>query len=123
MENVLEKVLNITGLIPVKYTDLNDEQKNSIVHIHTEYLETFSDEEFKRVLDNLELKELIKNGFNAIIANGLIYRKRLDFIEVSETLETNGKNVTFIKVDTGQPYEKYGFEIIKHFLHLRICKI
>lgn len=123
MENVLEKVLNITGLIPVKYTDLNDEQKNSIVHIHTEYLENFSDEEFKRVLDNLELKELIKNGFNAIIANGLIYRKRLDFIEVSETLETNGKNVTFIKVDTGQPYEKYGFEIIKHFLHLRICKI
>ena len=103
---MIEKISKITGLIPIKYSELTEEQKLNNIFIHSPCLDNFTDEEiFHKVCHCTNLLKKIEEGYNHIIDQEVLQKQLHSFLEVP--LGTNLSELkTFAQADTGQPIEK-----------------
>ena len=119
---MIEKTSKITGLIPIKYSELTKEEKEISTDVHSESLNSFNDSEFDRVLNTCELlNSKISEGYNHFIEQDVICALRHSFLELPEESH-NSKRCLFVQPDTVQPVEKYGIIMYKYILQLRLDK-
>lgn len=130
MKALDEKIKKFIDLPFLEHTDEN--VKNSIIFGVDTPLNGFTDEDFMRIINKQEIDNLMEHyNIIGILQDGSYLVKTRAIIDMLVLGEdeihdghpvkgyTNYDNINFIVPDTGQPYNKIGYQIIRLKLNLR----